>query len=84
MTVVALARFGPVRLASVEQGCVDLWKTEESGKRLRSVPVALGVPLKRAGKLGVALATPDGVLDEIDAASQFGEPGGAGDGVESG
>ena len=49
-----------------------------------SVPVALGVALERAGELGIALTAPDGALDEIDAAAQVGEPGGAGDTVDGG
>ena len=49
-----------------------------------SLPITLGVPSERAGELGIALATADGALDEIDAASQIGERGGACDGVVGG
>ena len=48
---------------------VELPRAEEPGSRLPSDPVALGVPSERAGELGIALATADGALDEIDAAS---------------
>ena len=39
------------------------------------VPVAFSAPPERKGELGIALASPDRALDEIDAASQVGEPG---------
>ena len=49
-----------------------------------SLPLPLGVALEGAGEFGIAFASPDGALDEIDAASQIGEPCGARDGVEGG
>ena len=50
----------------------------------RSVPVALGVPLEGTGEFGIALASPDGALDEIDAAAEVGESGGSRDTVDGG
>ena len=50
----------------------------------QSLPVALGVPPQRVGEFGIALASPDGALYEIDAASQIGDPRTAGDAVEGG
>ena len=69
------------------------WGEEADSRRIRqpfraiglaSIPVALGVALECAGEFGIALAAPDGALDEIDAASQIGEPGGACEAVEGG
>ena len=62
----------------------ELPRAEEPGSRLPSDPVALGVPSERAGELGIALAAADGALDEIDAASQIGERGGACEAGEGG
>ena len=42
-----------------------------------SLPVSLGVSLEGLRELGIALAASYGALDEIDALSQVGDPGGA-------